>query len=34
MLSHEAFLFYVMFAAIGIVVGVGFAVVNRNVSAA
>jgi len=33
-LSHEAFLFYVMFAAIGIVVGVGFAAVNRNVPAA
>jgi len=34
LLSHEAFLFYLMFAAVGIVVGVGFVVVNRNVSAA
>lgn len=34
MLSQEALLFYVLFGAIGIVVGVGFAVVDRNASAA
>jgi hypothetical protein len=32
LLSSEAVLFYVMFAAAGLVVGVGFAVVNRNAS--
>jgi hypothetical protein len=30
LLSQEAFLFYIMFAAVGLVVGVGFAVVHRN----
>jgi len=34
LLSDEAGLFYLMFAAIGIVVGVGFAVVHRNAAAA
>ena len=32
--SHEALLFYIMFAAIGIVVGVGFVVLARNGPAA
>ena len=34
LLSHEAGLFYLMFGAIGIVVGVGFVVANRDVAAA
>ena len=34
LLSDEAGLFYLMFAAVGIVVGVGFAVVHRNAAAA
>jgi hypothetical protein len=34
MLSPEAVLFYIMFAAAGLVVGVGFVVVNRNAAAA
>ena len=33
MISQEAFLFYLMFVAVGIVVGVGFAVVHRNAPA-
>jgi hypothetical protein len=33
LMSHEAFLFYLMFAAIGVVVGVGFVVLSRNASA-
>ena len=30
LISQEAFLFYIMFAAVGLVVGVGYAVVHRN----
>ena len=31
--SHEALLFYLMFAAIGVVAGIGFVIVHRSVAA-
>ena len=33
LISQEAFLFYIMFAAVGLVVGIGYAVVHRTASA-